>query len=533
MEKLGLIDEMFYKADHYNLSSLIMAGASVLVPATDEARLDAEELASHLAARFEKVPPLRQRFVQDPLRLGSVHKVDDPDFNVWDHIDVTYLDEPGDHDQLEKALAEFLSEEIGLTGLWRWRVIGGLQGGRVAIANKIHHALTDGMGATEMMTSVFDSRPAALEYPDGTGPSDPRPIPTKLAMIARACVDNFDRMFVKTPRFIYRNARPILSSVRDLLDKRQSGESDGNSGSPPEVKPTSLNYVADRNNFRTLSYTAFSIDDLKTLARHFDCTINDICLLLFSCALQNYFDSTGEKIDSDLACMMPINVRDSGSVKGGNQITAARILLYNREPDLVERLKKISADTREAKGKARPQQAASSVDFDAMSELIFPTVLDLLFYLAGKIDLLDKIGNRWTYFNVFLTNMAGSREPLYLANGRIDQVIPMVPALPVIAVSPGIISQGGEVAFGFNCDRAVVKDPKMFTTGLEQGFYQLQMKLKTTGKGKRAATPRAGKTAAVRSPKKPGRTETDAQAMKSGKKSDSRASRKQRSSRRK
>jgi len=78
METIGVVDQLFYKADQHEVVSLVMGGASVLQPVQSDAPLQADVIADHIGARLEQVPLLRKKFVQDPLRIGSVRKVEDP-----------------------------------------------------------------------------------------------------------------------------------------------------------------------------------------------------------------------------------------------------------------------------------------------------------------------------------------------------------------------------------------------------------------------------------------------------------------------
>ena len=146
MDKLGVFDQVFYKADQYDVISMIMGGASILAPARQGDTLDANAIADHLAARLSRIALLRTRLVQDPLRLGTVRRIEDPKFNIHEHISVRSLPAPGGYDELRDCLEELAANPLPLSKLWHWTVIGGLQGGRLAIDCQVHHALADGVG---------------------------------------------------------------------------------------------------------------------------------------------------------------------------------------------------------------------------------------------------------------------------------------------------------------------------------------------------------------------------------------------------
>ena len=62
VDRLGVFDQFFYKADQYNVISMIMGGASIMAPARPRDTLDANAIADHLAARLSEIPLLRVKF---------------------------------------------------------------------------------------------------------------------------------------------------------------------------------------------------------------------------------------------------------------------------------------------------------------------------------------------------------------------------------------------------------------------------------------------------------------------------------------
>jgi len=477
MEKLGLIDHLMYMADRHNIAPLIMSGAMVLGPSGDEEHLDADKIAEHLAARMQKIPMLRKRFVQDPLHLGSVKKVDEPDFDVWDHVDVIHLPSPGNYDQLCAAVAAYANQPFGLQEVFEFLIIGGVEGGRLALASKIHHAFVDGIGAAELMKSVFDEQPVPLEKVRGRGRHRSASVPTAFKLTLDAIGENLDRVFRKLPSVVYKTAPSAYASLSTVVKNRLSGTGeaqDKKADDRPECKPTSLNHIANDRGFRTLSYKVFSLNELKAMAKQFECTVNDLALVLFSRALERYFESTGENIDFDLVVAMPISLRGTSQVSGGNQITAAFITLHNTEPDLLKRLKKINTETRKAKSDMRPENPGNAVEMEELAELIPPPIIDLALYIADKGRLMDRMASKLAFLNAFLTNVPGYPVTTYLGNAQLEYGIPMIPAVPMLALSPGVTSSGDTFVFGFNCDGSVVSDAQVLVEGLNRGLSELR-----------------------------------------------------------
>ncbi len=474
MENLGLIDHLMYMADQHNVASLIMSGAMVLGAADDDEPLNPDAIAEHLAARLQKIPMLRKQFVQDPLHLGSVKKADDPDYDVWDHVDVVHLPSPGNYDQLRSAIADYANQPFGLQEVFEFLVIGGLEGGRVALASKIHHAFVDGMGAAEIMKSVFDEQPVPLEKVRGRRRHRSASVPTAFKLTRNAIGENLDRMFRKVPKVIYKSAPSIVSSLSKAFDKKSPDEDAKQQDARPEFQPTSLNHMPNEASFRTLSYSVLQLKELKFISKQFGCTVNDLALVLFTCALERYFESTGEEINFDLLAAMPISLRGSSQVSGGNQLTGAIISLHNTEKNLVARLRKINNETSKAKSEMRPESSDSALDLQEIADLIAPPILDLVLYVAGKTRLIEKFESKLGFMNTFFTNVPGYPVTSYLGNARLEYGIPMIPAVPLLALSPGVTSSGDTFIFGFNCDGSVIDDSEVFIEGLQRGLSQLR-----------------------------------------------------------
>ncbi len=94
------------------MTPMIMGGAMVLDPKTAEWELSGQIIADHLAARMEKIPLMRKKPLQDKLKIGSIRLVDDPGFDVKNHITVTRLKRPGGYRQLADHLGEFSQKPI-------------------------------------------------------------------------------------------------------------------------------------------------------------------------------------------------------------------------------------------------------------------------------------------------------------------------------------------------------------------------------------------------------------------------------------
>lgn len=473
MKKLSLLDQLFFKLEEGGISPVYMAGGMVFDPSTSPYPLDSRMLADHLAARLEQVPLLRKKLVQDSFRIGHMRLVDDPKFDVGNHITLTRLKKPGGYAQLTECLGCFSAQRLDMSRPpWHFELIDGLQGGRIAVAMHLHHAVVDGIGAMQALGGVWDQAPVPAETPAGKQWRD-QDEPTPFELLREALRENAERLYADTPAFLLTSGVPLVKSLANTLTKslKPSGpEPDPEDRKVPKVRKTSLNR-AKLSPQRVVSFVEFPLQEVKQLRRHYDCSINDLVLLFNSCALEHYFEGIDEQVDFDLIAAMPINIRKDSDESSGNAVTVARVNLHNTVEGIEERLQAIAADTRSIKRKARPSgESGNAVDGKALMSLFSPLLLDGLVYGVVKFNLLE----RATFFNTAITNVPGSQAPVYLAGAKQVSMIPMAPCLDSVALTITATSSDEVLAFGYHGCGETIVDKELFVAGARLGFLALK-----------------------------------------------------------
>src|SRR3954465_5404661 len=128
------------------------ANVTVLDQSPDVARLRAR-----MAHAVEVVPRLRQRVVPASGRLAPPEGRNDTAFDLDYHIRHIALPAPGDERALYDLAAVLASAPLDRTRpLWEFTIIDGLDGGRAALFQKIHHTITDGEGGVRMSAEFID-----------------------------------------------------------------------------------------------------------------------------------------------------------------------------------------------------------------------------------------------------------------------------------------------------------------------------------------------------------------------------------------
>jgi WS/DGAT/MGAT family acyltransferase len=145
-----------------------------------------EDFVAHIRSRVHLLPRLRQRLAFPPLRLGTPFWIDDPEFDLANHVRRVSLPPPGDDTQFHDLVGEILSPPLDRSHpLWELILVEGFVDDRFAIVYKTHHALADGFSAVDIGTLLFDVEPTAEPNRD-EDPWNPQKPPSSAALVARA-----------------------------------------------------------------------------------------------------------------------------------------------------------------------------------------------------------------------------------------------------------------------------------------------------------------------------------------------------------
>ena len=98
MQRMSGIDPMFVYADTPD-TPMEIAYACVLDPTSAPGGYSFERVRDLLAERIPALPPLRRRFMAVPFGLDVPRLVDDPDFDVSNHLHRVALPAPGGPDE--------------------------------------------------------------------------------------------------------------------------------------------------------------------------------------------------------------------------------------------------------------------------------------------------------------------------------------------------------------------------------------------------------------------------------------------------
>ena len=218
-----------------------------------------------IAQRLHLVGPLRQRALRVPLGLHHPVWVDDPDFELDDHLSRASLPSPGGRAELDAFVAAAMSRPLDPDRpLWEMFVVEGLEGDRTALIAKVHHAILDGVSGASILAAFLDLSPRARIVAGPTEPWDPAPLPGSARMLRYAASS-----LSHQPARVLTTLDAGVEAIADLGMHNRELLTRGESSPPAffSAPRTSINgAVSNRKRFSSLS---IPLDDAKLVRRVF------------------------------------------------------------------------------------------------------------------------------------------------------------------------------------------------------------------------------------------------------------------------
>jgi len=413
------------------------------------------------ATALDLIPRLRQKVVSAPLRIVPPEWVDDPEFDLDYHVRTVAVPPPGGQRELLDLCAALADAPFDRSRpLWEFTFIEGLDGGRAAMLQKIHHTITDGVGGLKLSLSLVDFEPDpppsddegadVLEFPDGDVRSSP------LDVLRGALADATTRT-VGAASQVLSGAGHVVTHPQELPGRvadatrlatsmrRQLLVTDG----------ARSDVMVDRSLRRRFEVYTLSLAAMKRAATRLGGTVNDVFITGLTSAFRRYHVGRGSDCE-ELRMAMPVNTRARGD-DAPNRFSPARLLVPLVPDDPAERFSLI----RERLGGAKSEASLNAVD--ALAGMVSTLPTSVLVGLArSQVRTIDFAAS----------NLRGSPVPLYLAGARIAANYPLGPRTGS-AVNITVLSYCDDVHMGINLDPAAIEDVDAFMDDIAKSFSEL------------------------------------------------------------
>ena len=432
-----------------------------------------EGVKAHVARRMHLAPVFTRKLALMPFDLANPVWIHDDDIDLDYHIRYLVLPKPGSFEQLEALAARLHSSLLDRSRpLWEFYVIEGLADGRIGFYAKVHHAAVDGQAGVAMGRSMFDLTP------------EPRPVkPPRqsqghryqlgVAELLGAALQNQFQQLVGTARLLPQIAATLFSAARDAIMTRRTEGVEGKaarkaaaSGSRFKLAPATP-FNASITNQRAFAAVSLPIEDVKRIGKAFGASINDSVLWLCSTALRSYLKEGNELPDASLVAGVPISLRAEGDTSANNQVAGTLIDLATQVADPQERLQAILRGTAAMKRQMGTFRGIIPTDFPSLGS---PWLLSGLASLYGR----SRIASWLRVANVTISNVPGSKVPVYLVGARMVDYYPVSIVVHGVALNITVQSHVDQLCFGLIACRRAVPDVRELATHLQRALETLR-----------------------------------------------------------
>jgi len=418
---------------------------------------DLPRLRRRLLRMVDRIPRLHQRVEPSLGRLAPPEWQDDPEFDIDYHMRHVALPAPGSRRQLFDLATLLVRDPFDRTRpLWEFVVVDGLEEGRSALVQKMHHTITDGEGGIRMSEQFIDVERDAPDIDEVVLELEPEPPD---ANILEAAGDTIGHTWRRTLGVAQRagtaagdtllHPSRLASAGPDLIETFRSAVRQ-----LTVTDPAHSTLWTERSLRRRLEVLDVDFDDARAAAKTLGGSLNDFFVTGAAGGAGQYHERLGSPVDT-LRIAMPVSTRTDKSA-GGNAFVPTRSVVRVGD-DPVERFESIHAQLDQTKHER---------------------VLGLVDQLAGFLNLLPtSVLARFTLeqartVDFTTSNVRAAPFDLYIAGAFIEATYPLGP-LGSTAFNLTMMSYRGALNMGLHIDTGAIAEPELLRDCIAEAYAEL------------------------------------------------------------
>ncbi|XOV85026.1 MAG: wax ester/triacylglycerol synthase family O-acyltransferase [bacterium] len=459
MTKLTATDASFIYAETKDCPMSIASLQYMQLPEHTSIDEFVSSLKHYIKRRAHLVPYLTGRLEHASGVIDHPNWVEDPDFDINRHIYTVSVPAPGGFKQVEQTVARLHEQPLPRNQpLWDIAVLTGLANGQVAYYNRAHHACLDGMAAQASYNILMDQSPNGAAPAQGLPAGHRRPITR-----ADQLIDLFTAMTKQSINSITRTPDRFAAMTR--LVQRSIDPSKGLGATMAPCPPTIMNRHIDQR--RVFAAGELPLSGVKHLAKHLNCTINDVFLSLCGGALRAYLERQGELPEQTLIAGCPVSLRAPGDPSTNNQVSMMRTALGTDIEDPVERVGFVAHQARLAKATLADCAPLMATDLHLP---FFGLTARSLQSMAALMKAADRSPPP---VNVVISNVPGPRVPLYSNGARMLSHYPVSIPAHGVGVNITVQSYVDQLFIGVTAATRVAPDADRLRDDIHESYAAL------------------------------------------------------------
>ena len=314
--------------------------------------------------------------------------------------------------------------------LWELHVIDGLDQGRFALYQKMHHAYADGVTMARWTAQGLAQSPGQLEL---------TPVWTldHAGHTARRKKRNQEMLQSLWSQFTGTSLRFLGIGRLAAMLFLESVRLTKNAIALPFVSSAKTPLTGQVTAGRQFTTAAVSMERVNRIRSSTRSTLNHVALTCLDGALRRYLSDQGVELRRPITIQMPVNLRREGEKSAGNKIGIIQVELSPPTDDPYVRLRNIGFSLRNVR---------------TMIDSVAPEAIEsytIITGLVAQIAELLKLSNTLPPMgNTLVSNVPGPPEHLYIKGAKMLEMHPISTLPPSNLLNITLFSYAGELFFG-------------------------------------------------------------------------------------
>jgi diacylglycerol O-acyltransferase len=390
---------------------------------------DWDVTVERFATLADIVPQFRSRISASPWPVPPRWE-EDPDFDLTFHLRRAAAHRPATMETLlEIARVEAMADFDRARPPWTATLIENTADGGAALLCKLHHSISDGVGAVALATALFDGTDA----------------------LARSASDApHENLLTALTLMPFRVAGGLVHPARTLTTALSTAASVARTARPVTSSESSIPRV------RTKSRRVGTHEVCKTTLRQAGHiaggSLNDAFLAAVAGGVRRYAECHGHVMHQALL-MMPISIRTPSDPAGGNRATLMRFAIPVGISDPGERIRALHAVT----SQVRHEKSLDWTDLVAVGLSLAPRR-----YVASVLYNVDLVAS----------DVPGLPTPVTLGGAVMTAQYAFAPTIGA-AFNVTMLSYVDTCSIGINVDSGAISDFEVFRECLVAGFAEV------------------------------------------------------------
>jgi diacylglycerol O-acyltransferase len=404
--------------------------------------------------RLHKLEPMRFQLVDIPFKFHHPMWREHVEVDLDYHVRPLTLRAPGGRREFDEAVGEIASTPLDRSKpLWVMYFVDGLADGNVAVINKVHHALADGVASGNLIARAMDPHGA---FEDDRDSYETDPPPSRVDLMNAAFRDHLRQLgrIPGTVRYTAEGIGRVRRSPHNLSESLTR---------PFDPPPTFMNHMLTPE--RRFATATLALEDVKETRKQLGVTINDVVLTIAAGAVRKLLLKYDGRADGPLLVSVPVSIDPDPNRIWGNKFTTMNVAVPTQIADPVERIHEVHAAAEIAK---ETHHLLGPELFGGWAAYFPPAPVEAISQRLARSQKQTKL------LNFAVSNVPGPRTRGTVAGAVVREFYSVGPLITGSGLNITVWSYVDQFNISVLTDGATADDPHEVTEAMVEDFVELR-----------------------------------------------------------